>query len=579
MSWIYGSKAPEPAKATFAEEILQTAVNDISEIVESVVPTIKEDLIKQIRISNLRENPDVKTMISRIELFAKSKLQEAASRVLTTISGPFVSVNPNAEDVDVEDEEVKIRKADILQKQTTVEQSMAKYKKIKSNKDVIFADMFHAARNYNYHLNNKNVIKIMNLGNTHVGKTTTIRYVFNIKNDLIPLKGNTESDTSDVTEYCIEQNGVKLISVDVPGWYDSRRRSHIFYQDILSYIKENGANSDIPIDVILWFAKLDDIIDETAQDIIQKLTNDIGPLFWKQTIIVLTHANSVIPGEYYYVEAMKCLETSKSEINEKNIELQAWSLYAEAKKQMWKRAFKKYNDDIPVVLVENNCFQNGKLKNKNNTGTLKDGTRIIKEFCESLLKVISVHKQAPTFIFLAGVVKDTQSQNLITQNYVPVRTNNTTAQPNIVQAQPAIIPAQPTIVPAQPIIVAAQPITVSVQPAIVPVQPIIVPVQPIAVPVQPTIDPVQPVAVPVQPIAVSAQPIAAPVQPTPAPVQPIAAPVQPIAAPVQPVIAPVQPVATPVQPTTEPDQTNNLTEHQEALQEVVKKRWYTCYLF
>jgi len=76
-----------------------------------------------------------------------------------------------------------------------------------------------------------------------------------------------------------------------------------------------------------------DIADEKVQNVVDRLANDLGTEFFKQTIIVLTFANSVKPPQTYYNDAINIVKESGKPINRTEIELMAWREYTSAIKQ------------------------------------------------------------------------------------------------------------------------------------------------------------------------------------------------------------------------------------------------------
>jgi len=263
--------------------------------------------------------------------------------------------------------------------------------------DVSFNEKFKTMSEVVQYIGKKN-IKVIALGNTQNGKSSTIKYVFNIEK--IVTGNNMKSDTSKITEYDYVQNGITVTIVDVPGFHDTEGRAHVFYQMILKYIKDCNQSDTTKIDVILWISKIDEVITTYTQEMITKLTRDLGSDFWKKTMIVLTHSNSIVPPDFYETMAVEQLYGADKD-NDAAIELLSWKLYTHDKISMWKDTFKSYNSDINVLLVENNKRMNGTLRGK--TGTLKDGTPIIETFYASLF-TMNMLKAPAMFVFLSGDV-------------------------------------------------------------------------------------------------------------------------------------------------------------------------------
>ena len=414
---------PPVQEKTVSEKFLENAVNDISSIISDIAPNIKSDMIEMARLNKLLTDPDTKDRINALEQFAINTVNDNLNRTINNgIAGieNFVgikkkSTNPQIDtDNDTNNDNRNLNQninsqADADKKIDLIRKEIDNYKKIDSDKlDISFHKTFIMAKKFVYCLRERKTLKIMFLGMTQNGKTATIKYTLNIGGKL-ELKGNTESDTSKIMKYKLKQNDITLTGVDTPGFGDSKNRSKIFYDMIITYIKNNNGNAVKPIDAFIWFANINDIIDEYTQNIISKLTEDLGIEFWKHTIIVLTHAITV-PGSEFYDRAEEILIDDGKEVTEESVKLEAWIQYKNAKIDMWKKNFKSYDINIEIALVENNHYINGKYKT--GTGRLPDGAPIIEEFYKSLFTVIEDHKKAPAFVFLAGTVSEPVSANV-----------------------------------------------------------------------------------------------------------------------------------------------------------------------
>ena len=265
----------------------------------------------------------------------------------------------------------------------------------------------------------KNKLKILTLGNTQCGKSSTIKYVFNITDSTLVIGNNTKSETAKITEYPYVQNGITLTVVDVPGFYDTDGRSDLFYNMIVNYIKKSNGHESTKIDVILWISKIDDVVAAYTQAIINKLTCDLGNHFWKKTMIVLTHSNSTasIPDNYYNMFSTKL----GLEEYDTKVEQEAWKLHTQNKINIWKNAFKLYNADINVLLVENNRRLNGLLKG--DIGKLLDGTPIIETIYAKTFELIELHSAPAMFTFLIG---NTNMENDVDSDLSPIGTPDST---------------------------------------------------------------------------------------------------------------------------------------------------------
>ena len=134
-------------------------------------------------------------------------------------------------------------------------------------------------------------MRIVVFEKTQVGKTATIKNIFNLKN--IKLGGNLESDTFEIKEYRAVINDIELILVDTPGYFDTKRRDAVNFVKLKQYFSKNDVH------LILWFSKINDVIDSNEQDISMMLKKEFGDTFWKHTLVILTHANSSPPQEYF----------------------------------------------------------------------------------------------------------------------------------------------------------------------------------------------------------------------------------------------------------------------------------------
>lgn len=384
MSSWFGTK-----KTTFTEQLLSNAVDDVSEIANEVMPTLKDDILKNMRIKNIYNNVNVKNGLQEIQTIIGTKLKDNWDDVKST--------------------EAKRR----------INEKIEEYKLITTeNKDVTFFERFKYAKKCLNYLKGKKSIKVVCIGNTQVGKTNTLKYLMNLPDEKIKIGKGLESDTSSITEHKCEQNGVEFVVADCPGFYDSKQRGETFYQELLKYLKDNSENSDEPIDTMLWFAKLGDIVDEKIQDTINKLARDLGTNFFGQTIIMLTYANSVKPPQSYYDDAIKILKNSTKKFKREDVDLYAWKEYTTAIKNSWKIAFNKYNPNIDIVLIENNEFENGKYDT--GFGVLKDGTPIVETFYDTLFNMIGINQRSVAFVFLAGNIQDKQ----IDQSNTNINSNN-----------------------------------------------------------------------------------------------------------------------------------------------------------
>lgn len=257
--------------------------------------------------------------------------------------------------------------------------------------------------------NIKNKINILALGPSQVGKTALVKRLFNLKNSEVTLKGGLESDTTVLTTYKYNINGVTLNYTDSPGFFDSRgeQQNKENMEKIIDFINNNK------IDLILWVSKLGTLVDINQIKLLESLSEKFGYNIWKKTIVVLTHANDVPPMEYFYNE--------DKEYDENIDKLDAWKLYTIKNKEKWqnifqKKCFKNEESIIPIVLAENNLR---KAKKINDIYTLLDGTPILESLMLEIFKIIHYDKSPIVFLILAGNINVPKTKDQLSTNPIP----------------------------------------------------------------------------------------------------------------------------------------------------------------
>jgi len=219
-------------------------------------------------------------------------------------------------------------------------------------------------------------ISLLALGSSQVGKTSFVKKIFNL-GDKIILKGGIESDTENVEIHKSLINGVNFIYADCPGFFDSRgeEKNNENINKITDYVTKNK------IDIILWFSKIDDVVDLNQQEILIEITKKSGDNIWKKIIVVLTHANNIPPEEYF--------QNEDGDYDDLTGDVEAWKSYTKKKEIIWKEIMCKISGDInlnvPIVLTENNKRL---IQMINNVGTLMDGTPIIETVLVEMFKII-----------------------------------------------------------------------------------------------------------------------------------------------------------------------------------------------
>lgn len=132
--------------------------------------------------------------------------------------------------------------------------------------------------------------KILVLGKSGVGKSSTINSIFD------QLKATT--DAFRPATNCIQNvsgivNGIKVTFIDTPGLLPFSPNTLQRNRKILYAVKRHVKKS--PPDIILYFERLDLIRSDYSDFPLLKLIGEIlGPAIWFSTILVMTHASSVL---------------------------------------------------------------------------------------------------------------------------------------------------------------------------------------------------------------------------------------------------------------------------------------------
>ena len=254
-----------------------------------------------------------------------------------------------------------------------------------------FRKKIHASKKYQKIFKSiKSIVKILALGETGVGKTALVKSLFDLKNNQLRLKGGVESDTEFMKTYQYNINEVTLLYTDSPGFFDTRGTAKAKKNmiQIIEHIKENE------IDIILWVARIGDLVTEKHYNLLCKLTKLFGSNVWKKTVVVLTHSNDLPPDEYY-----------ENDGGEELNEITAWKAYTMQKKLKWKDTFRdiqkncKNSVEVPVNLIENSIRRSNKI---NGVRTLRDGTPFLQELIKDIFTVIKKDKAPIIFLTMAG---------------------------------------------------------------------------------------------------------------------------------------------------------------------------------
>ncbi|KZV30087.1 Avirulence induced protein [Dorcoceras hygrometricum] len=134
-------------------------------------------------------------------------------------------------------------------------------------------------------------LKILVLGRTGVGKSSTINSIFG---ESKVITDAFQPATNQVQEIVGHVNGIRISFVDTPGLLPSSTNSVSKNRKILHSVKRFVRKS--PPDVVLYFERLD-LIDMGYCDfsLLKLITDILGPAMWFNTNIVMTHASAALP--------------------------------------------------------------------------------------------------------------------------------------------------------------------------------------------------------------------------------------------------------------------------------------------
>jgi predicted GTPase len=156
----------------------------------------------------------------------------------------------------------------------------------------------------------RNEIRIMLVGRSQVGKTSTIKNLFGI--DGIEIGNGMQSDTKSLVEHRVTSNDCTLIIIDTPGFFDSDG-----IDDTKTLEKLEEYSMEHYVDIFMFFEKMYEAPLATHMQVIENLTGVFGTDMWNRTVMCLTHANRNPSQEYYENYERELAERIKKERKER----------------------------------------------------------------------------------------------------------------------------------------------------------------------------------------------------------------------------------------------------------------------
>ena len=354
INYIYPQK-----KKSLCDMLADEFIKDFTKITEGALPIFEEELTKRLNQSRAQlteqlTEENVKTFVGNTAEFMESLYKD--------ISEHYTSNSEIKPQIDKAIEFNRLR----MRFHTGDIAGIEAKKKLAEQYSKLIAEK-------------KKKVKIVGLGNSQQGKTSTLKYLFQLSDETLKIKNNLESDTSTITEYPVSKYGIDLIYVDCPGTSDSRGKDvdNKNKQMILKYFQQNN-----DIDIIFWVSKLDRVIDGAQLETIELLGKHIKNI-WEKTIIIMTCSNSSPIPDSYFDE----IEHVEAEDSEK--EIMAWKKYTDDKIATWQKHFTISNGKVPVCLVENSKRY---IKEVDGTLILRDGTPYWEVIMYDIFKLISAEK-------------------------------------------------------------------------------------------------------------------------------------------------------------------------------------------
>lgn len=133
--------------------------------------------------------------------------------------------------------------------------------------------------------------KILVLGKTGVGKSSTINSIFDQKE---AVTNAFRPATTCIQEIIGTVKGIKISFIDTPGMLpfspSTVRKNRKLLRSVKHFVRKNSP------DMVLYFERLD-MINRNYSDfpLLKLVTEVFGPAIWLNTILVMTHSSSALP--------------------------------------------------------------------------------------------------------------------------------------------------------------------------------------------------------------------------------------------------------------------------------------------
>eukprot|EP00734_Pompholyxophrys_sp_LG126_P000004 Pompholyxophrys_sp_v1_NODE_1_length_32789_cov_6.460653.p4 type:complete len:493 gc:universal NODE_1_length_32789_cov_6.460653:10026-8548(-) len=434
-------------KETFSESLMNSLCEDLSKLAEGAVPDLKEQVQGYLLESKKGFVDGLKEIIEENkENFSEEQakaVKEQTKALLTSLKSKFLGfldvkgcTNPQlVHDIN---STIDCQHKIIAMTCDITQENLKNYQK-KIERANTYLTLVSGK--------SKKTIKILIIGATQKGKTSLACLISKInKKELDGARINgfgLESDTTTIKEYKLTRNGVDLIWIDTPGWWDSRGEKQDSANKALieQYIEKNK-----DIDVIMFVAKLGDTLDKNLQQSIADFGQKCGSKIWNKCLLVLTYAQSVAsPHEYMemaqeelYPDEEESLFNDMSKMTK--IKILAWEKFTQASSETWQKYFSKRRDSqnesassssstsssatssssassddattkkIPVCLVESSPYQLPLDKNIPQY-ILYDGTPFLEELMYQILLLVEKDKSPIAFLAMASETKKEKSSD------------------------------------------------------------------------------------------------------------------------------------------------------------------------